>query len=489
MDPHLLHLWKAKTGLERMWQLQRWNTTLRRRLTQLNKEIETHVATLSRQNWESLCNRLEHNMSLPQTWNLFRRLIHSTQCKTHQTQIMTKLIHASEASPQELLQTLRNHPIPLVSNIRILGLVLHSHGARCDTTQALRTQTQQATRLIRRVAHLHAGLRERNTCRLTQAYITSRTAYAFPYLPLKQKERDHIHALLRSCTKVALCLSPSTSTARLLNLGAHNRLEELEQATLRAQLTRLSGTATGRTLLCQLGIGPIIHSTEAAPLSPDLYYHLVIPPILKNMHPEHDGKRRADRTKALYKQYGGSSEVAYVDVATYSSGSCMEAAIALALISSSSAKILFRLKIRPIKISAKACYPVPRPGFYASGTPRFLGNEEVHSLARGLAFRAGVGPPPPALGILTHYRDTRRLYAPPALSLILTQASHWRRLQTRSAPYPILLHARYPDQLLSSCKLCGKPGDFLHVFLTCPTFPHPPSQTTAESHWETFLAS
>ncbi|KAH7948901.1 hypothetical protein HPB49_003390 [Dermacentor silvarum] len=444
MDSHLLHLWKAKAGLVRMRQLQRWNTTLRRRLTQLNKEIETHVATLFRQNWESLCNRLERNMSLRQTWNLFRHLIHSTQCKTHQKQIMTKFIHAYEASPQELLQTLRglhfpayppgdhpdytvspndhldkptteaarprqpfhltharepSHPIPSVSKIRILCLILHSRGAHGYTTQALRTQTQQATRLIHCVAHLHAGLRERNTCRLTQAYITSRTAYAFPYVPLKQKERDHINALLRSCTNVALCLSPSTSTARLLNLGTHNTFEELAESTLTAQLTRLSGTATGRTLLCQLGIAPITHSCEAAPLPPDLYSHLAIPPIPKNIHPEHDGKRRAARAKALYKQYGDSSEVAYVDVATYSSGSYM------------------------------------------------------------------------------------------ALSLILTQASHWRRLQTGTAPYMVLLHARYPDQFLSSCNLCGKPGDFLHLHLTCPTFPHAPSQTTAESHWETLLAS
>ncbi|KAH7973666.1 hypothetical protein HPB49_003795 [Dermacentor silvarum] len=110
MDSHLLHLWNAKAGLERRWQRQCWNTTLRRRLTQLNKETETHAATRSRQNWESLCNRLEHNMSLPQTWNLFRHLIDSTQSKTHQKQIMTKLIHASEASPQELLQMLRGFP-------------------------------------------------------------------------------------------------------------------------------------------------------------------------------------------------------------------------------------------------------------------------------------------------------------------------------------------------------------------------------------------
>ncbi|KAH7937854.1 hypothetical protein HPB49_016760 [Dermacentor silvarum] len=89
--------------------------------------------------------------------------------------------------------------------------------------------------------------------------------------------------------------------------------------------------------------------------------------------------------------------------------------------------------------------------------------------------------------ILSYYRDERREYTPPAPSLTVGQAAHLRRLQTRTAPYPLLLHARYPDQFPSSCKLCGKPGDFLHTLLTCPTFPHPPSQTMAESYWETLL--
>ncbi|KAH7933195.1 hypothetical protein HPB49_010177 [Dermacentor silvarum] len=38
MDSHLLQLGKAKAGLEWRWQRQRWNTTFRHRLTQLNKE-------------------------------------------------------------------------------------------------------------------------------------------------------------------------------------------------------------------------------------------------------------------------------------------------------------------------------------------------------------------------------------------------------------------------------------------------------------------
>ncbi|KAH7958953.1 hypothetical protein HPB49_006908 [Dermacentor silvarum] len=112
MGSHLLQLRKAKAGLERRWQRQRWNTTFRRRLTQFNKETETHAATLSRQNGGSLCNRLEHSINLPQTWNLSRHLIDSTQSKTRQKQIMTKLIDASEASPQELLQTLRGLHFP-----------------------------------------------------------------------------------------------------------------------------------------------------------------------------------------------------------------------------------------------------------------------------------------------------------------------------------------------------------------------------------------
>ncbi|KAH6943718.1 hypothetical protein HPB50_025643 [Hyalomma asiaticum] len=59
----------------------------------------------------------------------------------------------------------------------------------------------------------------------------------------------------------------------------------------------------------------------------------------------------------------------------------------------------------------------------------------------------------------------------------------------QTAPYPILLNAQYPDQFPSSCKLCGKPGDFLHILLTCPTFPHPPSPAVAVSYWESTMNS
>ncbi|KAH6919544.1 hypothetical protein HPB50_029460 [Hyalomma asiaticum] len=176
-------------------------------------------------------------------------------------------------------------------------------------------------------ANRQAGLRERNTLRLTQAYVISRTTYALPYLPLQKKERDQINALLRSCTKTALRLPPSTSNERLLKLGEIERPSQAEE--------------------------------------------------------------------------------------------------------------------------------------------------------RLLSLR----------DIIAYYRDQRRVYAAPASSRTVTQAAHWRRLQTRTAPYPILLNAQYPDQFPSSCKLCGEPGDFMHILLTCPTFPHPPSPAVAVSYWESTMNS
>ncbi|KAH6921253.1 hypothetical protein HPB50_027770 [Hyalomma asiaticum] len=125
------------------------------------------------------------------------------------------------------------------------------------------------------------------------------------------------------------------------------------------------------------------------------------------------------------------------------------------------------------------------------------GNEEAHSLARGLPFRAGEIEPPSQAeerllsfsALLAYYRDQRRVYAPPVSSLTITQPAHWRRLQIRTAPYPILLNAQYSDQFPSSCKLRGKPGDFLHIPLTCPTFLHPPSLSVAVFYWECIMNS
>ncbi|KAH7959796.1 hypothetical protein HPB49_013911 [Dermacentor silvarum] len=340
------------------------------------------------------------NISLPQTWNLFRHLIDSTQSKTPQKHIITKLMYTSEASSQELRQRF----------------------AHTATPSKLSRPKPNKPPVSFGVWHIDARVDESGTLSAS----AKRTLEA-------TRQRDRINALLRSCTQVALRLPPSTSTARLLNLAA------------------------GWALLCQLGIAPITHPTEALPLPPDLYSHLVIPPIPNNMHPEHDGKCRAAHAKAPHKHYGDSSEVAYVDVATYLSGSRMvlavinnqvrllasgsiitdssetaeEAAIARALISTSATKILSDSK-SVLSICPKAWYPhhglvytllAPHP-------PTSLVRRRSTPSPEVLLSRAE-SDPAPALellltfrDILTYYRDTRRVYTPPAPSLTLTQASH-----------------------------------------------------------------
>ncbi|KAH7938057.1 hypothetical protein HPB49_019564 [Dermacentor silvarum] len=194
-------------------------------------------------------------------------------------------------------------------------------------------------------------------------------------------------------------------------------------------------------------------------------------------------------------------------IITNSTTEAEEAAIVLALISTSASKIIPVSKSAIVNfangyISRTAArllrFWQPRHPITLIWTPAHAGlpgNEEAHFLARGLIFRAG-GVEPPLRArecllsfsdIFSYYRDERREYTTPAPSLTIAQAAHFRRLQTRTAPYPLLLHARYSDQFPSSCKLCGKPGDFLHTLLTCPIFPHPPSETMAESYWETLL--
>ncbi|KAH7966826.1 hypothetical protein HPB49_019848 [Dermacentor silvarum] len=205
------------------------------------------------------------------------------------------------------------------------------------------------------------------------------------------------------------------------------------------------------------------------------------------MHPERDRNRRIARARALHRQYSEDHDVVYANAAEYTSGSRMalavadnqaklltsssiitnstteaeEAAIALALISTSATKIITDSKSAIVNyangyISRTAArllrFWQPRHPMTLIWTPAHAGlpgNEEAHSLARGLTFRAG-GVEPPLRArerllsfsdILSYYRDERREHTPPAPSLTIAQAAHWRRLQTRTAPYPIPLAA------------------------------------------------
>ncbi|KAH7966235.1 hypothetical protein HPB49_014694 [Dermacentor silvarum] len=125
--------------------------------------------------------------------------------------------------------------------------------------------------------------------------------------------------------------------------------------------------------------------------------------------------------------------------------STTEAAIALARISTSATKIITNSKSAVLNyangyISRTAAHLLdfwqPWRSITLIWTPAHAGlpgDEEAHSLARGLTFRAGGVETPLRAGerllsfrdIISYYRDERREYTPPAPSLTIAQAAHW----------------------------------------------------------------
>uniref|UniRef100_G3MPG7 Uncharacterized protein n=1 Tax=Amblyomma maculatum TaxID=34609 RepID=G3MPG7_AMBMU len=127
-----------------------------------------------------------------------------------------------------------------------------------------------------------------------------------------------VESLIRQAYKAALGLPHSTSTERLVALGVHNTLSELCEAHLVSQLGRLTRTNAGRSILYRLHVCEQLPERDAKTHLPThIRTALFIKPLPKNMHPaQHEGRRMA-RARALHAKYGRHVNAAYVDAAEY----------------------------------------------------------------------------------------------------------------------------------------------------------------------------
>ncbi|XP_077553383.1 uncharacterized protein LOC144168228 [Haemaphysalis longicornis] len=66
-DSRLAHLTEARASIRARWKRQRHNRSLRKRLAQLNREIEAHSATLCRQHWHAICQEADGQMHKSRT--------------------------------------------------------------------------------------------------------------------------------------------------------------------------------------------------------------------------------------------------------------------------------------------------------------------------------------------------------------------------------------------------------------------------------------
>ncbi|KAG0417840.1 hypothetical protein HPB47_005321 [Ixodes persulcatus] len=84
MDSRLAHLIEAKQSIQARWRTQRQNRRLRKKITELNRKIESHCKKLSAQLWEDICSSADGQMHNGATWRLLRHWLDETKTKSFQ---------------------------------------------------------------------------------------------------------------------------------------------------------------------------------------------------------------------------------------------------------------------------------------------------------------------------------------------------------------------------------------------------------------------
>ncbi|XP_075734566.1 uncharacterized protein LOC119182143 [Rhipicephalus microplus] len=427
-------------------------------------------------------------------------------------------------------------------------MTIESNGSNGKTILKLAAKTDNAVRLVRRVANRYQGLKEDNLIRLVNAFVLCHFSYVAAMHNWQRAECDKINVLLRKITKRALGIPIRTRTERLLQLGVHNTLEEIAEAQERAQLARLSSSQTGRHILRELGHSPAEVDEKMRQVPREIRDLITVAPIPRNVHPEHNRGRRRARAATLLKQIHSEEHgVSFVDAAAYRGSRAFSAvvvdskqqitncasvhtddptvaeqvAIALAILEGEREVIYSdsRSAIRTFErgvISKKALRVLQSGGrdgikhhvliWFPAHVGQVQGalpnlNESAHEAARALTDRAGSGQrlgnngvaenrdaPVTYNEITKYFYLARRLYPLPHPNLNRPQALTLRLLQTDTYPNLRSLHAIYPDVFPNdACPECGDVSTLAHMLWECKAMHTNPNTTSVR--WEAALRS
>lgn len=106
-DSKLLHMWEAKSSMQRRLRIQRHNRNLRRKIAKLSKENEAHASKITRQQWQDSCDGFDHQLGAPKTWNIFRHLLDPDGTKTAQKNKISEILRRHEGSEDDLMKEIR----------------------------------------------------------------------------------------------------------------------------------------------------------------------------------------------------------------------------------------------------------------------------------------------------------------------------------------------------------------------------------------------
>ncbi|KAH8042465.1 hypothetical protein HPB51_023475 [Rhipicephalus microplus] len=124
--------------------------------------------------------------------------------------------------------------------------------------------------------------------------------------------RDTLNTMLHKATKQALGVPIYSSTLRLLDMGAHNTVEELIEAHLSNQRIWLSHTEHGRAVLHKIGwqIEPVPIKVA---LSEDWKTTMQTKPLPRNTTPGKDDERCTAQANAMARKLEENPRVMYAD--------------------------------------------------------------------------------------------------------------------------------------------------------------------------------
>ncbi|KAG0424356.1 hypothetical protein HPB47_028435 [Ixodes persulcatus] len=110
-DSRLLHLWEAKASLQERQRTQRNNRSLRRRIAQLSRTIETYADQVTRQQWQDTCDGFGGQPNVRKTWNILLHLLDMDGCKTAQRSKMCEIIRSHKGDEDDVVEEIRKRYI------------------------------------------------------------------------------------------------------------------------------------------------------------------------------------------------------------------------------------------------------------------------------------------------------------------------------------------------------------------------------------------
>ena len=84
-------------------------------IAEINKQVEEHCQTLSRQQWDEICNSVDGQMRTRGKWNLLEHLLDESGTKSNQRGVVAKILHLAQKSSSgaEILEQLSKKYLPL----------------------------------------------------------------------------------------------------------------------------------------------------------------------------------------------------------------------------------------------------------------------------------------------------------------------------------------------------------------------------------------